>query len=202
MPLIAKDSGGAFELCPAGTFQARCYLIADTGSQVKNFTGETRLVHEIVIAWELNERMSDGRPFAISKTYTLSLNEKANLRKDLEAWRGRAFTEDELQAFDVFNVLNAQCFLNIIHVHKNGKTWANIGGIIALPKGTPHLQPVNDAVSFALDEYTPQTMAKLPNWIQDKIKKSPEGQAVTAMSGNDIPPAYDDAPPMTDDIPF
>lgn len=206
MPIIAKDTGGNFELIPAGTHQARCYLIADIGSQMKNFAEGPKLVHEVVIVWELAELMTDGRPFAISNNYTLALSSNSHLRKALQSWRGKPFSEVELQSFDLINVLNSQCLINVIHRagKNNGKTFANVDSIMPLPKGMPKLEPVNETVYFALDEYCQDTFAKLPNWIQGKVKESPEGQAaIAAIENQGPPPIYcDEAPGWTDDIPF
>lgn len=206
MGLIAKETGGGnFETCPPGTFQARCYMIADLGTQVINWQGTQKMQRKVVIAWELEEKMNDGRPFAISKQYTLSLSEKAQLRKDLDAWRGRPFTGDELEGFDLFNVLDAQCFLNIIHEEKNGKTYTNISSVMALPKRTTPLEAVNPVVAFSLEpeDYLDVTLDSLPKWIQEKIKQSPEYQAI-APAFNQGPAHHeaDDMPPMEDDIPF
>ena len=43
--------------------------------------------------------MPDGKPFLVRRRYTASLHEKSALRKDLESWRGRAFTNVELDGF-------------------------------------------------------------------------------------------------------
>ena len=43
----------------------------------------------------------NGRRFQLRKDYKNSLHEKAGLRKDLEAWRGRRFTDAELAGFDL-----------------------------------------------------------------------------------------------------
>ena len=42
-----------------------------------------------------------GRRFDVARVYTLCLHERAALRKDLESWRGRKFTEQELDGFDL-----------------------------------------------------------------------------------------------------
>ena len=55
------------------------------------------------------------KPRAISETYTNSLGEKANLRKMLENWRGRAFTQEEMDGFDLRNVLGKACMISVVH---------------------------------------------------------------------------------------
>ena len=63
-------------------------------------TGEAR---KIMASWELlgEDRMDDGKPFTMSKSWFLSMHEKATLRKDLESWRGRPFSLEEESSFDV-----------------------------------------------------------------------------------------------------
>ena len=46
----------------------------------------------IDIVTQLHDFDGVDKPIAISEFYTLSLNEKANLRRDLVGWRGRSFT--------------------------------------------------------------------------------------------------------------
>src|SRR6185369_175718 len=61
---------------------------------------------------------------------------KAKLRKDLEAWRGRIFTFDELAGFDLESVIDVPCLLSVVHRQgsKGGK-FANVGAVMKLPKG-------------------------------------------------------------------
>lgn len=196
MGLTLKETGAAFELCPAGTYQARCYAIADLGSQAINFNGETKLMQKLVILWELSERMQDDRPFAISKFYTASLNEKANLRKDLESWRGRAFTPEELEGFSMAKVVGTNCLLNVIHSKdKQGRDRADISSIMALPKGMPSLEPVNDLVYLDFDDFDSNAYERLPQWIRTKIAASPEYQA---MANQSVQPFQD----IPEDLPY
>lgn len=199
MGLTLKETGGTFELCPAETHQARCYIVADLGSQMETFNGETKLTHKLAIVWELSAKMSDGRPFAISKIYTASLHEKANLRKVLDSWRGRPFTADELEGFSMAKVVGTSCFVNVIHeVDKQGRDRAKISSIMALPRGVPTLPSVNDVVYFDFGNFDEAAFSRLPEWMREMIKKSPEYQS--ANNGG-YPPMVDDVPPMVDDEP-
>jgi hypothetical protein len=197
--LLAKETGGGdFELTPAGTFQARCYMIVDLGTQENATFDPSR---KIKIVWEIDELMKSGKPFSIGKDYTLSLSEKAHLRKDLEGWRNKVFTREELDGFDVFNVINAQCMLNIVHdTSAKGKTYAKVQSIMSLPKSANKLEPVNPEVKLCLepDFYSDIDFEMVPEWIQTKIKQSPEWQDLTNGSQG-----RDEMPPLTeDDIPF
>lgn len=172
MGLLAKDNGGGnFELTPAGNHIAVCYMVCDLGEQESVYQGETKVARKVRLAWELpNELMSDGRPFSVSKKYTLSLSDKANLRKDLESWRGRAFTDEELEGFDLFNILGKPCMVNIIHEASNGKTYVNVASVAALPKGLPAPKPTNALTAFSLDdEDALNKFQGLPEWLQKLI---------------------------------
>ena len=119
----------------------------------------------------------------IGKTYTLSLNEKAGLRKDLTSWRGRDFTSEELEGFDITNILNVYCMLNITTSEKDGKTYTNISAITPLPSAPKNSKPPADhePVMFNLDEPDWQVFEALPEWLSDTIKKSPQYAELAAM---------------------
>ena len=125
--------------------------------------------------------MSDGRPYSISKEYTASIGPKSNLRKDLEAWRGRPFTEDELRAFSLENVLGAPCFIGIAHVQKGEKTFANINSIMALPKGMDCPELTNAKVKFEIDNFDETVFESLSEYVRKKILMSKE------LEDGDIP---------------
>ncbi len=136
MPIIAKGGESKeFTPAPAGVHQSVCVDVIDKGILEQTYSGKTKKQHKIVIAWQIDEPRDDGKPFLVFKRYTLSLNEKATLRKDLESWRGRAFTRDEEMGFDVETVLGVNCLLNIQHNTVEGKTYANVVSIMPLVKG-------------------------------------------------------------------
>jgi len=101
--------------------KAICYGVYDLGTQFNETFGNKN--HKVLLQWELPEAridiQKDGEdlnlPRAQSKIYTLSLHEKANLRKDLESWRGKSFTATELEGFDLKNLLGVDCQLQVIH---------------------------------------------------------------------------------------
>ncbi|MHA1379626.1 MAG: hypothetical protein ACTSRG_14730 [Candidatus Helarchaeota archaeon] len=45
----------------------------------------------------------------------MSLHAKATMRKFLESWRGKKFTKEELEGFDLQKILGKPCQLQIIH---------------------------------------------------------------------------------------
>jgi len=76
-----------------------------------------------------------GRPYGISRWFTLSLHEKAALRQFLLTWRGKDFTAAELKGFDLEKLIGVPAALNIIHKQsQDGTKWyANIAGVSKLP---------------------------------------------------------------------
>jgi hypothetical protein len=133
MPIIAK-AGPSFTPAPQGPHAGICVDILDHGLVESTYQGEKRLKYKITIVWQIDENMDDGRPFLVRRLYTNSLHEKSSLRRDLESWRGRPFTNTELQAFDLENLLSVPCLLNVIHQQRDGATYANVASVMRLPK--------------------------------------------------------------------
>jgi len=204
MALNATDKGGSsFPPIPEGQHYAITTAIYDLGTQLNEKFGN--YAQKVLIQWELpDERIDiekDGEtlnlPRATSKQYTLSLHEKATLRKDLESWRGKSFTEKELDGFDVLVLAGIPCMLQIIHRKVDTKTYANIVTITPVPRGMPKREPENPIRTFSLEDNDsfPEGM---PQWIQDIVQKSEEfGMREYYTQGNDEPP-----PPGEEDIPF
>jgi hypothetical protein len=175
-----NQNGGNFPPLEAGSYRAICYGIVVLGTTYNPVFDNAQT--KILFLWELpDERIevnNEDKPRAISNTYTLSLNEKANLRQMLAGWRGRDFTEEELQGFDLVNVLGAPCLLSTtIGVSKQGREFAKVSSVAKLPKGmiVPK-ETENEKVIFDITnaECPLEEMEKLPEWIQTRIKESVE----------------------------
>lgn len=168
MSMTMRDNGGGeFELPPEGTYLAICYLLADLGMQPRR---QGTPIAKLVAAWELpHALMKDGRPYSVREIYTASLNERAHLRKALESWRGRRFTEEECKGFQLRNVLGQACQLTIVH-SQDGK-YANVSSVAGLIKGTPVPRAANELLFYDLDAPDPAVFSRLPEWIQKKIQE-------------------------------
>ena len=178
---LPKPTEGSFEPAPAGNHLAVCYRLVDLGTQESPMYGAK---HQILIGWELTDcMMDDGRPFVIGRRYTLSSHEKARLRHDLESWRGKRFEDRDFGpdgAFDIRNVIGVGCFLNVVHSDHDGKTYANIEAVAALPKGTPAPTLANSPVYLSLDqgEFDSDVFNGLSDRMRETIAASPEFQAL------------------------
>jgi len=207
--MYVEDSGGEFERCPTGVHLARCYRIIDLGTQKTEYMGQEKFQHKISLGWEVHAVddnghklfMKDGRPFAIFKNYTLSWSEKANLRLDLQAWRGRPFTPDEMRRFNVKSVLGAWCMINCIEREgRTGKTYVNVGGISPVPslvkqQGLP--KAINANEFFVISEPDMALFETFSQNLKTKIQASPEWQKAASK-----PTQTADDSAFDDDIPF
>jgi hypothetical protein len=214
MSFIVEDTGGNFERCPAGLMLGRCYRIVDLGTQKSEYMGQVKYLHKIMIGWEIHGtddagktiKMKDGRPFAIFKNYTLSWSEKANLRLDLQSWRGKAFTQEEMRKFDLKNVLGAWCMLNVIErAGQNGKTYSNVDNVAPVPamikqSGLP--EAVNPNEIFNLQNPDMAIFANFSDHLKAKITASPEWERLKDSSPSVAKAAAKIDDDQDEDIPF
>lgn len=165
MPIVIKENQEPS--VPPGTYLARCFRIADLGTQVSELYGEKR---KLVISWELpTERIEvEGKdlPRSISKFYTLSLNKKATLRQDLECWRGRAFTAEELQGFELAKVLGTACQLTVVHTEA-GKV--QVKAVSGIPRGTLVPEVQNPKVEYSFEQGPGPAFEALPEWLRKAV---------------------------------
>ena len=205
---LPQNTGGDFELAPAGTHLAVCYRVIDLGTQAVDWQGQTKHQRKVLLSWELpDEQMSDGRPFSIGQRYTLSSSEKARLRQDLESWRGRPFTDVDFDPanpnrFNIKKLIGVGCLLTVVHTEKAGKSYANIKSVAKLMKGQAAPPPVNPTVYFSLDEYDEATFQGLSEGLRKIIAGSPEFIELSRAHLHDEQPQREHAPAFDDSIPF
>lgn len=137
MPIIAREPESKFTPAPEGLHQAVCVDVVDLGL-VETQWGQKPKVE---IRWQLDVVNEDTQKrFDIRARYTLSLSEKANLRKQLETWRGRKFSHEELQGFDLEKLVGVNCQLQVIHnLTDEGKVYANVQAIVPHAAKTPKI---------------------------------------------------------------
>ena len=175
MSMIAKETGNlSIEKLEAGVYTGISSMLVDLGLQESEKFEKTQ--RKMLIIWDIVDEYieinGEKLPRTITKEYGFSLGEKSNLRKDLQAWRGKPFTEEELQGFNLLNILNKPCQLQIILEEKNGKKYNNIASIMALGKGM-QIAPLEETCHFDLeDEETFVNWGYVPRWVQEKIKKA------------------------------
>ncbi len=209
MAIIAeKKEGGNFQQVEPGMYVARCYSMIEIGTVETEFNGEKKKAHKVSITWELPSELATFReekgeePFVVSKTYTLSMHEKSTLRKDLESWRGKGYTDEEAKRFDITKLLGQPCNLNVIHVpgKEAGKTYVQIASISPLMKGQTAPDQINPIRVLSYDEFNWDVFEKLSDYMKDKLRASDEFRKMQEPNQTRDEKSGDDTNP--DDLPF
>jgi hypothetical protein len=208
-----ENTSTDFKPVPAGLHLALCYRIVDLGTQRSEYLGQEKFLRKVMLAWEIHSQeddgtplvTDDGKPMAIFKNYTLSWGDKANLRLDLQGWRGRPWSDEEARRFDLNGILGKFCMLNIIHrPSKDGsKTYSNVDSIAPVPsflkqQGLP--AGVNALGMFRIADPDMKLFDTFTDNLKKKIESSPEWKARSHKKATAAPASgFDD---MDDDIPF
>lgn len=206
MAINAKNTGSSRELVQAGNYVARCYKMIEIGTVTENVMGTNKTLHKVRIGWELPTELKTfdtakgEQPLVIDQEYTLSMNEKSNLRKMLESWRGQAFNEKEAECFDITKLLGKPCMLNVIHrVSKTNSVYEQIAGVTPVPKGFNVPPQISKTFVLSYDNFDEDLFNSLPDFIKQKMQTSSEYIAlrnpnVRNMNASDITEPIDDLP--------
>lgn len=173
---IDRNERKAFPLPTPGLQTGILIQLADLGTQETTYLGAIKKKRQIYLGFELAEdKMEDGRPMMISNTYTNIFSDKSRLVQHLESWVG-PLTED----FNLDDLLGkaANITIDIPPPGQDGKRYANIKGISPLKRTETAPERYNPIVKLDLREFDGQMFDLLPKFIQDKIAKSPEYQAI------------------------
>jgi hypothetical protein len=188
-----------------GSYPARCYQMIHIGNIPSTYEGTTRMRNVIRITFELPtetkvfDEKKGEQPMVISSEYTLSLGDKSKLKPILEGWRGKKFTDTEIEDFDITKLVGVPAMISIIH---NEKGYAEISSISKLPKGMECPAQVNKNQVLEYDNWNEELFSKLPTFIKDKIIQSEEYKKLKGL--NDEIPVVNDNPEeiSVENIPF
>lgn len=184
------------ELIPAGNYIARCYKMIEIGTVPTEYLGAEKMTHKVRFGWELPLELkvfkpeNGEQPLVIDKEYTLSLADKANLRRDLKSWRGKDFTPAEAEMFDVTKLLGVPCMLNIIHIAGKKdptKFYEAISSISPMPKGIVCPAQINETFVFDFENYNKEKFDGLPQFIREMIVTSNEYKSLHGETIKEIP---------------
>jgi len=208
--MIISDTQKDFKIAPAGLHMARLYSVIDLGHQSVEWSGETKIMHKVVLTFELHGddnngkplKTDDGKPLIVSKRYTVSLGDQATLRKDLESWANKKMSATDRINFDLKTLLNKFCMVNISH-SEDGK-YANISGISPIPSALKNAVPdgINPINHFWLHDYDQAKFDALPKYYREKIMESSEwrGSKKKVEEVDGFPKSLADIP--DDEVPF
>lgn len=199
-----RQPESAFKPVPVGAHIGVCTALYALGRQPSN-NPQYEAKQKVAITWTLPSVLNDaGFPMTITGQYTASMDKKANLRKLIESWFGKAFPDDKIaREFDMKALLGRACTTNVIHRDSGGKTYANVAGVFPLTAGVP--VPAKPEAS-ALQYYSPDDQgeqelkaayASMPDWLRTKVDNQLPEPADGPEIGEETSTAEADA-----DIPF
>ena len=211
MAINATSSGVKRELIPSGNYVARCYQMIEIGTVKESFQGEEKTMSKVRIGWELPTELKvfseekGEQPCVISKEYTLSMNEKATLRKMLASWRGKDFTEAEAKSFDITKLVGIPCMLNVIEkpsAKDPSSVYNEIATVSPMPKGFPCPPQVNKTFVLSYDEFDMEKFNSLPDFIKDKMKTSEQFKKLQQPSATHLHESSNELLDVNSDLPF
>lgn len=157
-----------------GVYMAVCIGCVDLGEQYnetfKNHSNKCLYIWELI--GETIEVDGEQKPRQLSKEFTISSSSKSNLRKFLESWNGKSYSDDEFAELDLFDQIGKSCQLNV--VLNDTKEYANVDNLMPLPRGMAAFTTSTPEIRWDLGAWDDEVFKTLPEWIQDKIKKSTE----------------------------
>jgi len=187
MGIRTTNRGSDIELAPEGMHLARCCRVIDCGTQVNARFGKRQrkgwIFFELPMLMQRAREGRDAQPFMVGKQYTLSHNEKSNLRADLESWYGTRFDTQKLDAaggFALERLVGRAALLNL--VHSEDGVYANIMSINPLPAGMECPPAVWDPVVFTFEPFTEPVLETLSQGMQEFIKKSEEYRIIKGIA--------------------
>lgn len=157
-----------------GTYFAVCIGAVDLGEQETTYNNKTRYTNQLQIIFELPSELieidGEEQPRQLSRRFAVSLSTKSNLRKFIETWYGKKFTDDAIREFDTRELLGKPAMLSVV-LSEDGN-YANIASAAALPKGMEAPKAKSELIDFDVEEWDDEAFQKLPEWLQELIKKS------------------------------
>lgn len=188
---LPEPKGGDFANLESGTYLAICYRFIDLGTQITEFQGDKKEQHKVLLGWETPEEYftdnetGEQKPFVINKRYTWSMSEKANLRKDLESWRGQPFQKTDFGpgGFNTKKLLGVPAMITVVRAAGNdGKEYSNITGIGPILKSMKGKVPAPhnklQYLSLSHTEFDRELFNSLHDKLKEQIAKSPEYQSL------------------------
>ena len=159
-----------------GVYIAVCIGVIDLGEQYsekfKNYANKVQFVWEIPS--ETIEVDGKQEPRQLSKDFTISASNKGNLRGFISSWNSKQYSDEEFLEVDLFDQIGKPCQLNVV-LNSTGE-YSNVDNLMPLPKGFPAPQSSTAPIMWDMEKWDDDVFGKLPEWVQEKIKKSTEYQ--------------------------
>lgn len=196
--IVAKGNDAKFQAHPEGQFVALCVDAIDLAERVEQFQGQpAKLAAKCALVFRTGQKNEDTGEFIdVGREFTVSMGDKANLRKFLEQWRGKKYTPEQIkQGVPLHKMAGNWALLSVEHRESGaGRTYANITAAVGVPEMMRASLP-------AFPEY------RRPDfWSQRKEEYTKEAQAFRAKAAAPPSDDFEDSPEALrdgeDDFPF
>jgi hypothetical protein len=192
--IVASGSQVKFKVHPDGQFVGQCVDTIDMGEKLEEYPGSpAKVVHKCVLVFRTGEKNEDtGEYIDISREFTVSMGDKANLRKFLEQWRGKPYDDAAIkQGVPLHKLTGNHGLLTVAHNSPGGgKVYANIAACVGVPKQM-------QGVLVSYDDYERADFwAKRREQYAEAVR---EFRGEQATGGSDLPSPFD---PDDADLPF
>ena len=164
---------------PGGTYLAVCVYSIAIGEQLCEFKDKGKSYNnQVMLGFELQGVTVeiDGKQEArtLGRTFNIAKSKNAALRKFVGAWEAKEYTDEEFLELDTNDLVGKPAMLNVV-LNESGE-YSNIESIMQIPVGFPVPQPTLPLIRFDMEPWDQAAFDKLPEWAQERIKKSTEWQ--------------------------
>ena len=160
----------------AGVYPAVCVGFVDLGEQYsemfKSYSNKGMFIWDL--PYETIEIDGRQQPRQLSREFTLSASKKGNLRGVLESWNSTTYSDEAFADLELFDQVGKPCQLQV--VLNDTKEYARVANLMPLPKGFPTPTTETKLIRWDMDHWDDAVFAELPEWVQEKIKKSTQYQ--------------------------
>ena len=181
--ITAKAEPSTYTRIPEGPHQVVCVDVIDLGEV--HDAKWNKISRKCALVFQSQETdPATKKRYEIAERFTISMHEKARLRKFLGQWRGKSYSDAEASAGVPLDKLEgANALINVEHRQVGEKTYANILSIGPLAKG--------------MEKVKAEGYTRSPRWLEKKEQPKP----VTKRSDDfeDFPTALEDE---EDNLPF
>lgn len=166
---------------PGGTYLGICVYSIEAGEQLCEFKDKGKSYNnQVMLGFEICgvtvEIDGKQEPRVLGRTFNIAKSKNAGLRKFIGAWEAKELSDDEFLDTDTNDYVGRPAFLTVV-LNESGE-YSNIENIAPLPTGLPITvpEPMSPLIRFNMDPWDPAAFEKLPEWAQEKVKKSTEYQ--------------------------
>lgn len=189
--ITARATGNSYAPHTEGQHAMLCVDVIDLGEKLEQYQNNPpHVAQKCALIFASGEKNDHGELVTVNAEFTVSMGKKANLRRLLEDWRGKSYTEEQAQAgVPVHKLADQSALVTVEHKTSGaGNVYAKIRGIAPLPKGL---------IAPRITDYE-----RAEYWNERKATYAAEvakHRGTKSESFEDFPSALDDG---DDDLPF